>query len=266
MCREGQGTHDTLSQLEKMKQNGVDKNFVDGAIEKARKDLEEAHLKLAAATLGVPETDIVFIAKYADRKAGKINITEQDNPKSFGRTGSVGGAKLEGFQPGQDSAFEIDLADLVADPIGSQVTLFHEVSHLARHGLRSTRTRGILVKDPPQAFSYFKNWIDSQKDLTQAEKELIVNAVQGNAATTEALANVQSFLAALRAGPLDQAKKELVKYATALLPGKLPGSANPPTGSAVLAAQQGTKDEANKRKAEKKPMSDLWISSLKFSR
>ena len=44
--------------------------------------------------------------------------------------------------------------------------------------------------------------------------------VQNDNATTEALANVQSFLAALQAGDPDQAKKELVKYATALLPGR----------------------------------------------
>jgi hypothetical protein len=104
---------------------------------------------------------------------------------------------------------------------------------------------------------------------------------------------VQSFLAALQAGSPDQAKKELVKYATALLPGRVPGYANPANGSQVLAAltkelqtayrqmpkamqdqfddamkaaQQVIKLEAHKRKAENKLMPDLWISSLKFSR
>ena len=278
--------------LDTMKQSGAD----ESAIDKTRKDLKDAQLKLAAATLGVPESDIVFIAKSADRKAGKINITEQDNPKSLGRTGSVGGGTLDGFQQGKDSAIEIDLADLLANPTGGQVTLFHEMVHLKHHELAQEWVKkypGSIVMDPPQAFDVFRKWIDSQKDLTKADKELIVNVVQGNDGTTEALANVQSFLAALQAGSPDQAKKELVKYANALLPGRVPGYANPANGSQVLAAltkelqtayrqmpkamqdqfddamkaaQQVIKSEADKRKAENKLMPDLWISSLKFSR
>ena len=96
--------------------------------------------------------------KSADRKVGKINIIEQDNPKSLGRTGSVGGAKLDGFQQGKDFAIEIDLADLLANPTGSQVTLFHEMAHLRHHELaqkwvkKYTDKGGIIVMDPPEAF------------------------------------------------------------------------------------------------------------------
>src|SRR5262249_38087357 len=170
--------NETLSRLETMKTQGVDASSIDPAIEQTRKDLKDAQLKLASATLGVPETEILINAKSSDRKAGKINITLEDNPKSVGRTGPVGGGKLEGFQPGQDSALEIDLADLIADPIGSQVTLFHEVSHLQHSELaqawvkKYTDSGHILVTDPPQAFDYFRKWINNQpaKELSKADK------------------------------------------------------------------------------------------------
>jgi hypothetical protein len=208
----------------------------------------------------------------------------------------VGGG--DGFQQKKDSAIEIDLADLLANPTGSQVTLFHEMVHLKHYELAQEWVKkypGIIVLDPPKAFEVFKKWIANQPstELSQADKELIVHLVQNDNATTEALANVQSFLAALQAGDPDQAKAELVKYAKALLPGTKSGYPNPPNGSAVLAAltkelqaayrkmpkamqdqfddalkaaKQVVKDEADKWKAAKKSMPDLWISSLKVSR
>ena len=201
------------------------------------------------------------------RNAGKINIVAQDNPDSLGRTESVGGGKLDGFQEGKDSAIEIDLADLLANPTG-QVTLFHEMVHLKHHELaqqwvnirkRGGRSIWILLK----TFDVFKKWIANQPstELTQADKELIVNIVQNDSGTTEALANVQSFLAALQAGDPDQAKKELVKYATALLPGKRSGYANPPNGSAVLAAL--TKELQAAYRKMPKAMQDQFDDALK---
>jgi len=289
---------DALSQLETMQQKGVD--YLNDSIGKTRKDLEDAQLTLAAAVLGVPKGDLLLIDKSSQRIPGKINIVRQDNPQSLGRTGSVGSAP-DGFQQGKDSAIEIDLADVLANPTGSQVTLFHEMDHLkhyklAQHWIEKFAGKGkTITLDPPAEFDAFKKWLAGQpsKDLSQTDKELIVNLIRNDNATTEALANVHSFLAALQAGDPDQAKRELVKYATALLPGKRSGYANPPNGSEVIAAltkelqtayrkmpkamqdqfddalkaaKQVVKDEAEKWKAAKKSMPDLWISSLKVSR
>jgi len=281
-----------LSQLEK--QIGTD----EGGIEKARKDLKDAQVKLAAAVLGVPESDLLPIEKSADRKVGKINIIERDNPDSLGRTGAVSGG--DGFQLDKDSTIEIDLADVLSNPAGSQVTLFHEMVHLKHHELAQKWVKkypGTIVLDPPKAFEYFKKWIADQPatELSQAEKELIVHLVKNDNATTEAVANVQSFLTALQSGDPGQAKTELVKYAKALLPGTKSGYPNPPGGSAVVAAltkelqaayrkmpkamqdqfddalkaaKQALKEGAEKWKAANKnnSMPDLWISSLKVSR
>src|SRR6185503_14867239 len=102
-------------------------------------------------------------------------------------------------------AFEVDLADLVADPTGSQVTLFHEVAHMKHHELAQKwvkkyeeKTGRKFANYPPEAIKYFETWIKAQptKVLSKADGELIVDIAANRNSTTEALANVHSFLAA----------------------------------------------------------------------
>lgn len=270
-----------LAELDAAKKKGSDPER-----DQVIKDLKDAYLKLASATFGVPESEIQFNASSTGRTAGKINITAQDNRQSIGRHGPAGGDKGEGFQPGQVTAFEVDLADLVANPTGSQVTLFHEVAHMNHHELAQEwvknytgETKRMFVNNPPQAMKYFEDWIKAQapKRLTKAEAELIVDVAANRNGTTEALANVHSFLAALQAGAPDQATKELEKYAAALPPGKQ--YASPPPKSEVLAALTKELQAAYRQmpkamqdqfdaamQAAQKANSSAWISNLKFSK
>jgi hypothetical protein len=109
--------------------------------------------------------------------------------------------------------------------------------------------------------------------LSEVDAELIADEVTNSSASTEARANVLTFLAAFQAGATDLATKNLVAYAIALKPGG--EYQNPIPGSSVQAAltaelrkvdRQLPRDERAKFRsafaAAKASNPDAWVSTL----
>jgi len=141
-----------------------------------------------------------------------------------------------------------------------------------------TETKRIFVRGAPGR-KPFEAWLNAQvakKRLTEADVELIIDETMDLTATTEARANVHTFLAALQAGAPDVASKELVAYANNLKPGG--HYASPAHGSKVEAAlvaelrmayrqmPKEMKQQFNAAvAAAKKENPGAWISDLTFS-
>jgi hypothetical protein len=207
------------------------------------RDLGHARSVLASLVLGVGESELQFNAKSSGRSVGMVNITTRPD------AGSPGGAHApvlgQGgditFRPGLKTAIEIDLPQLDR-PTRAQAVLFHETQHLhdyelAQHWVqRYERERAPFVAGPAGR-KPLEDWLKQQVTqgrLSAADAELVADEAADRTSTTEARANVRSFLATLQAGASDQAQRELVAYARALPPGRQ--YAAPPPGSKVTAA------------------------------
>jgi hypothetical protein len=207
----------------------------------ALKRLTKARLSLAAAVFGVPEAEVEVNIYTSDRVVAKINLTAQpEDPGSHGRTGLVAGSRSADFDVGQDKAFDIDLS-AIETPTLAQGTLFHEVSHLRDYELarawvrRYEQNGGVFVRSAPEAFG---TWLRKQAasrgpPLTMAEVELILEQVRDDQSTSEAGANIRTFMTYFEAGLYGEAEEALGGYVEALLPGgryQTPQGERPPRG------------------------------------
>jgi hypothetical protein len=245
-------------------------------------DLSRTNRILTSLVLGIPESEIQMNAFSSGRTSGKVNITA-DHHAPPGSHGVVLGQGEVDFRPGLQTAFDINASEL--DKPGVSGILFHEVSHLKDYELAQqwvknyeAETKRPFVGGASGASS-LRAWLNAQvakNRLTRGDAELVADEALDVPATTEARANVRTFLAVLQAGRPDQATTALVNYAWALAGTKY---AAPPTGSHVLAelvaelkaayrhmskSMQGQFDAAVR--AAMKECPDAWLSALKFSR
>jgi hypothetical protein len=163
--------------------------------------------------------------------------------------------------------------------------MFHEVTHLKGYELAQQwvktyqqETKRLFVAGPPGR-EIFRKWIEAQapKRLSKADAEIVMDEVSNNSATTEARANVRSFLLSLQSGNPTAATAELVAYARELKPGGK--YATPAHGSYVQAKliqelktayKQMPKDQQQQFDAAvaaaKKENPQAWVSDLNFKK
>ena len=210
-----------------------------------KKRLAKAEQTRAALVFGVSESDISFNISVSDRVADKVNLTGSPGTgsNSTARHGPVAHQDGDGsFSPDLVTAFDINTSE-IEKPELAQGDLFHEVSHLADYRL-AQRWAHRYQDETGRLFvggvglPKFKEWIDAQTKtkpprLSPADAELIVDEAADASSTTEARANIHTFLAYFQNGFDKEATVTLTKYAAALLPGK--AYATPPPGSPVLA-------------------------------
>lgn len=211
-----------------------------GELKPAGQQSDEAR---AAIILGAQQSDIQVNTSTSQRKAGKINLTgtPDKDANSDARHGPVVGQKDTDFHLGLQTAFDLN-KDVLDKPAHAAGTLFHEVSHrmdfeLAQKWVAAyqNETGRLFVR---AGIKYFKDWIDAQAAkkpprMSKAEAQLVVDEALDASASTEARANIRTFLEYFRAGIYDEAKQALTNYAGALPPvSKAYGS--PPAGSPVL--------------------------------
>lgn len=207
----------------------------------ASQQSEEAR---AALILGAETSDIAINTSTSQRQAGKINLTTVPEKRSGSdaRHGPVVGQKETRFHRGLATAFDLD-KDVLDKPAHAQGTLFHEVSHrvdfeLAQRwvGLYEDEKHHTFVPGDRDELKLFMDWINDQakkKRLSTAEAQLVIDEASDTSGTTEARANIRTFLEYFRAGVYSEAIQALTNYAGALPPvGKAYGS--PPAGSPVL--------------------------------
>ena len=226
---------------------GSDKPFLEAIEverENTKKRLQQANQTRAEYIFGVPGSEISFNIHSSQRVPGKINLTAEPDrgATSDARHGPVAGQGGIDFRPGLITAFDIDAKDLDT-PERAQGALFHEVSHLKDYELaqqwvaRYQQETGHMFVGGP-GLKPFMDWINDQARkkpprLSAADAELVVDEAADASATTEARANIRTFLTYFRSGLFDAATTALVNYATALPPGRVYGA--PPPGSPVLA-------------------------------
>lgn len=265
------------------------------AIEQEKKadvsrELAQATRTRASVILGVPESEIELNVYSSGRVPGKVNFTGQPGAGSTtsGRHGPVSG---QDFTPTMLTAFDINYS-LLDDPAKAQKTMFHEAQHLhdyqfAQQWVKNyemeTGRSFISPKSGPKVAALwqkvFGDWLKiqvSKKRLSRGDAELVVDETFDFTATTEARANVRTFLAILQAGNSDLATKTLVNYVRELKPGG--AYATPANGSHVLAElitelkaayRQMPKDMKKQFNAAvdtaMKEYPSAWISALRFS-
>lgn len=211
-----------------------------GELKPAGQQSDEAR---AAIILGADQSDIQINARTSQRQAGKINLTATPDigADSDARHGPVVGQSDIDFHLGLVTAFDIDKKSL-DKPAHAAGSLFHEVSHLMDFEL-AQRWVAAYEKETGRTYmraglKLFMDWINAQAAkkpprLSKAEAQLVVDEAADVTATTEARANIRTFLEYFRAGIYDEAKQALTNYAGALPPvGKAYGS--PPPSSPVL--------------------------------
>jgi hypothetical protein len=260
--------------------------------EQTTRNLNQATQTSAALIFGVSESEIQLNRSSFDRKSGKINLNPRlvKDAKAAGLHGAEA-HQSEDFEPGMRTAIEIDLGGL-DKPAGAQATMFHEVSHLkdfelAQHWVKTyeEETKHTFVGGP--GLKFFKEWIDAlaaqaRPRISKADAELVIDLAANASVSTEARANVHTFLTALQVGAADLATEALVNYAHALRPKKEGGSgryASPLKGSQVQAAlvkelktAYGLMPKTMKQQyddavaAARKEYPSAWISELDFSK
>jgi hypothetical protein len=241
--------------------------------------------RLASLVFGVPESEVQMNRRTADAAAGKVNVNaDLTGPNAPGGVHDrVGGG---GFEKGDPSALGIPLESL-ADPAAAQEALFHESTHLRDYELAQQwvatyerETTGTFFSGSRS--SAFTEWLYKQTRtkpprLSYVDAELIADVVRHTSGSTEANANVLSFLVAFQAGKTDLATRKLVAYARQLKPG---GLYQPPeTGSAVqreLTAELHRVDKALPKDQQAKFRAafaaarainpEAWVSLLVFGK
>ncbi len=200
-------------------------------------ELNAAKVTVAALVLGVPDSEENLIRNSMGRVAGKININA-DPRKAAGDHGAVQGQPSD-FGLGRATAFEINARQFKSDDTAAG-TMFHEVSHLMDYELAQKQvktyqqeTNRMFVAGPP-GYKVFSEWMQAQapKRLSKADAETVLNEVSNNASTTEARANVRTFLSAFKAATTTELSP-LKAYARELKPGG--EYASPVPGSYVQA-------------------------------
>ena len=267
--------------------SGGDRKAIEREREHVSQELTRARQMLASLVLGVPESEIQFNINSTQRTFGKINVVAEDVPKSSGRHGAVSGqGGDDAFTQTKKTAFEIDFPDLLDDPAEAQSTMFHEIQHqkdyeFAQEWVKKyEKESGHIFVSGTLGVKPFNVWLNKQvikKRLSTADVELIIDRSLDMNSTTEARANVRTFLVSLQAGDPKQAEKEIVSYSKALKPGG--AYANPANGSSVVAAlvseahtifQQMPKEMQRQFKAAvaaaKTANPAAWISKLDFSK
>jgi hypothetical protein len=176
------------------------------------------------------------------RQARKINI-DADPHVTGGLTGGVG-QPLE-FDVDKPAAFEINRRMFQSD--AAPGTMFHEVTHVSDYELAQRWVRtyqdethrlfvGGVGPGPGKTQTPFEEWLSAQvpKRLSQADAELVRNEANGDYSTSEARANIRTFLLSLQSGaPESRTTDQLASYVGAMKPG---GSyQNPIPGSFVTA-------------------------------
>jgi hypothetical protein len=203
------------------------------------KDLSNANRQLASLILGVPESEVQLNRRSNDRTPGMVNITGQPGQGSAGAAhGAVGGDGT--FDPKVKTAFEINRSEL-ANPVRAQAALFHEVTHLKDHQFAQSWVQryvdsGRIFVAGAMGEPALRAWLAPHVKaghLSKAEAELVLDQASNRNSTTEARANVRTFMALLQSHSPQRATQELVAYAKALPPGRQYDA--PPTGSAVTA-------------------------------
>jgi hypothetical protein len=196
-----------------------------------------------AAMLGVPLDEVKRITTLGTRVADKINITGQPDRDSSGAGHAPMGGSPD-FQQGVESSLWIDLAEF--DKTRAPALMFHESEHMADWDMTQKaivdyeKAGHIFVQGKP-GLAPFQAWLNEQvkkKRLTAADAEIIVDQTSNRSATTEARANVRTFLALFASGDTDGAANDLKAYANNLKPKKEGGLghyAMPAKGSAVRA-------------------------------
>ncbi len=259
-----------------MDENGNEKTFLQGVAEekdRTNEELKRARQAHASAVFGVPSSEISFNYRSFDRLPGKVNLTAKSEPgsNSDARHGPVAGQGDGDFKPGMVKAFDIDTKDLDT-PERAQGAMFHEAQHSTDYALAQqwvsryqAETRRLFVGG--SGLRPFLDWINDQAKkkpprLSAAEAELIGDEAANVSATTEARANIRSFLVYFQAGVPDEATRALTNYAKALPPGTVYGS--PPNGSPVLAElTQELKKAYRQASKVQKPQFDAAMAAAK---
>jgi hypothetical protein len=196
-----------------------------------------------AAQLGVPPAEVERIATLGSRVADKINITGTPDVKSPGGGHAPMGGSPD-FQQGAKSSMWIDLPEFAKTR--APAVMFHESEHMAdwemtQQAIVDYEKAGHVFVQGPSGLAPFQAWLNGQvrkKLLSAADAEIIVDETFNRTATTEARANVRTFLALFASGDTDAAAADLKAYANNLKPTKEGGLghyAMPAPGSAVRA-------------------------------
>lgn len=269
--------------LTRRPRNPTEKIALEAEAKVVREYLGQGNLRRAALILGVAETEIQWNATSIGKSSGPINITGSPDKDSHGGShGPVAGQKDLDFSLELGTAIEIDEPEL-DDPGRAQSVLFHETHHLmdiekAKHWVRTYQTEAnrTWVASVPGPFM---KWLDEQvkrKRLTAGDAQLVVDETVNLSGTTEARANIHTFLMTLQLGDGARALSELVGYARTIRLGKYPV---PLPGSPVLTelvaeakaayAKMTRPMQADYRAAVKAAIAELptaWITALKFFR
>jgi len=148
------------------------------------------------------------------------------------------------FQQGAKSSLWIDLAEF--DKTRAPAVMFHESEHMAdwdmtQKAVADYEKAGHIFVQGAAGLAPFQAWLNDQvkkNRLSAADAEIIVDETFNRSSTTEARANVRTFLALFASGDTDAAAKDLKAYANNMKPKKEGGLGHyaiPATGSAVRA-------------------------------
>jgi hypothetical protein len=216
---------------------------IDALVEELEHGAFEVDTSRIAAILGVPRDEVKRITTLGTRVSDKINITGQPDVDSpGGGHAPMGGSPS--FQQGVKSSLWIDLAEF--DKTRAPAVMFHESEHMGdwdmtQQAIADYEKAGHIFVQGDSGLGPFQAWLNEQvkkKRLTPADAEIIVDETFNRSSTTEARANVRTFLALFASGDTDAAAKDLKAYANNLKPKKEGGLghyATPAQGSAVRA-------------------------------
>jgi hypothetical protein len=216
---------------------------IDALVAELEHNAFELDTSRIAAMLGVPVDEVHRIATLGSRVADKINITGQPDINSPGGGHAPMGGSPD-FQQGAKSSLWIDLAEF--DKTRAPAVMFHESEHMAdwdmtQKAVADYEKAGHIFVQGAAGLAPFQAWLNDQvkkNRLTAADAEIIVDETFNRSSTTEARANVRTFLALFASGDTDAAAKDLKAYANNMKPKKEGGLGHyaiPATGSAVRA-------------------------------
>jgi hypothetical protein len=216
---------------------------IDALVDELEHGAFEVDTSRIAAMLGVPGDEVMRITTLGTRVSEKINIIGQPDIDSPGGGHAPMGGSPD-FQQGVKSSFWIDLPEF--DKTRVPAVMFHESEHMAdwdmtQQAIADYEKAGHVFVQGALGLAPFHAWLHQQvkkKRLTAADAEIVVDETFNRTATTEARANVRTFLARFASGDTDAAANDLKTYANNLKPKKEGGVghyATPAQGSAVRA-------------------------------